>query len=127
MFTEVPLIRRVYGASKDIVESATLSQSRMFKDVVMVEYPRKGVHTYGFVTSYSTRSAEGGQTVKIANVFLPGPPVPTTGLLVAVPVAELIFLDMSVEDALKLILSLGMTAPESLIQREPMKRLDGPR
>lgn len=124
VFTEVPLIRRVYGASKDIVESATLSQARVFKDVVMVEYPRKGVHSYGFVTSYTTRVEHDKRNTEIANVFVPGPPVPTTGVLVAIPVDELFYLDMSVEEALKLILSLGMTAPESLVGRMPAARLD---
>ena len=119
IFNEVPLIRRVYGASKDIVESATLSQARIFKDVVMVEYPRKGVHTYGFVTSYTTRCRPDPDPLRVGHVFLPGPPVPTTGVLVVVPVEELVYLDMSVEEALKLILSLGMTVPTELRGRGP--------
>lgn len=117
VFTEVPLIRRVYGASKEIVLSATLSQARVFKDVVVVEYPRKGAYTYGFVMSYSTIKKD-GEPVRLANIFLPGPPLPTTGVLVAVPIEEVVYLDMPVEDGLKLILSAGIAAPEELVKRQ---------
>jgi len=117
VFTEVPLIRRVYGASKEIVSSATLSQARVFKDVVMVEYPRKGAFTYGFVMSCTTMEKD-GETVRLANVFLPGPPLPTTGVLVAIPVEDVIYLDMPVEEGLKLILSAGIAAPEALAKRQ---------
>jgi uncharacterized membrane protein len=118
VFTEVPIVRRVYGASKDIVESATLSRTQAFRDVVMVEFPRRGVYSYGFVTSYSARSGPSG-TQRLANVFVPSPPVPTSGALVAVPVEELFFVDVSVEDALKLVLSAGVAAPPELTERAP--------
>lgn len=112
-FAGVPLVRRVYGASKDIVESATLSQRHVLREVVMLEHPRKGVYSYGFVTSYTTRQALDGP-MRLANVFVPGPPVPTSGNLVAVPVEDLIFLDMSIDEALKIVLSLGIAAPHEL-------------
>ncbi|MGD2216608.1 MAG: DUF502 domain-containing protein [Gemmatimonadales bacterium] len=112
-FTSLPLVRRVYGASKDIVESATLSQRHLLREVVMLEHPRRGVYSYGFVTSYTTRHSPEGPK-RLANVFVPGPPVPTSGNLVAVPVEELFFLDMSIDDALKLVLSLGITSPLEL-------------
>jgi uncharacterized membrane protein len=112
-FTSLPLVRRVYGASKDIVESATLSQRQLLREVVMLEHPRRGVYSYGFVTSYTTRHAPEGPK-RLANVFVPGPPVPTSGNLVAVPVEDLFFLDMSIDNALKLVLSLGITSPLEL-------------
>jgi len=65
------------------------------------------------VTGYTNRENDGG-TQRLAHVFIPGPPVPTTGHLVAAPVEELCYLDMAVEDALKLILSGGMVTPPSL-------------
>lgn len=116
-FSSVPLVRRVYGASKDIVESATLSQRHLLREVVMLEHPRKGAYSYGFVTSYTTRPGSDGAQ-QLANVFIPGPPVPTTGNLVAVPVEELVYLEMSVDAALKLIISLGITAPSELRGRD---------
>ena len=123
-FSSVPLVRRVYGASKDIVESATLSQRHLLREVVMLEHPRRGAYSYGFVTSYTTRPGADG-TQRLANVFIPGPPVPTTGNLVAVPVEELIYLEMSVDAALKLIISLGITAPRELRGRDRGLSLEG--
>lgn len=113
LFARMPLIRRIYGASKEIVESAVLAKRGAFRDVVMVEFPRRGSYSYGFVTSYTVRR-QGDAEMRLANVFIPGPPVPTTGVLVAVPVEELFYLDLPIEDALKLILSGGMAAPEEL-------------
>jgi uncharacterized membrane protein len=109
-FRGVPLVRRVYGASKDIVESATMSQRHLLREVVMLEHPRRGAYSYGFVTSYTTQSGPDGVR-RLANVFVPSPPVPTTGNLVAVPPEDLLHLDMSIDDAFKLILSLGITSP----------------
>ncbi len=116
VFTELPVVRRIYNASKDIVQSAALARRQVFQEVVMAEYPRTGLHSYGFVTSYTVRQAADGPT-RLANVFIPGPPIPTTGVLVAIPVDQLYYLDMSVEQALKLVLSVGMTAPAQLRQR----------
>jgi uncharacterized membrane protein len=117
ILARVPLVRRVYGASKDIVESATLSQRHLLGEVVMLEHPRRGAYSYGFVTSYTTRQTPDG-TQRLANIFIPGPPVPTTGNLVAIPVEELVYLEMSVDAALKLIISLGITAPRELRGRD---------
>lgn len=123
-FASLPLVRRVYGASKDIVESATLSQRHLLREVVMLEHPRRGAYSYGFVTSYTTRPGS-DRMQRLANVFIPGPPVPTTGNLVAVPADELIHLEMSVDEALKLIISLGLTAPSALRGRDRGSSLEG--
>lgn len=109
VFNEVPLVRRVYRASRDIVHSAALGQRMAFREVVMIEYPRKGLFSYAFVTSYTSREGR-----RFANVFIPGPPLPTTGMLIAAPADELMYLDMTVEEALKLILSAGVAAPPEL-------------
>ncbi|MDH3216285.1 MAG: DUF502 domain-containing protein [Candidatus Krumholzibacteria bacterium] len=113
---KVPLVRSIHKASKDIVQTATLSRRQVFRDVVMVEYPRRGMHSYGFVTSYATRHGPEG-AVEVANVFIPGPPVPTTGALVVLPLKDLFYLDVSVEEALKLVLSGGMVSPRDLRER----------
>jgi uncharacterized membrane protein len=123
-FTSLPLVRRVYGASKDIVESATLSQRSVLREVVMLEHPRRGAYSYGFVTSYTTRHGVDGPQ-RLANVFVPGPPVPTTGNLVAIPVEDLTYLDLSIDEALKLVLSLGITSPPELHGRAGGVALEG--
>jgi uncharacterized membrane protein len=112
----IPVVRALYQASRDIVKTATLSRRQVFREVVLLEYPRRGIYTYGFVTAYTTRSV-GSSSRELANVFIPGPPVPTTGILVAVPVEQLTYLDISVEEALKLVLSGGLVAPPRLQSR----------
>jgi uncharacterized membrane protein len=119
LIDQVPVVRSLYKASRDIVETATLSKRQVFREVVMLEYPRPGLYSYGFVTGYTSREADRG-TERLAHVFIPGPPVPTTGHLVAARVEELVYLDMAVEEALKLILSGGMVTPPSLREREPV-------
>jgi uncharacterized membrane protein len=114
LIDQVPIARSVYRASREIVETATLSRRQLFREVVMVEYPRPGLYSYGFVTGYTIRETE-----RLAHVFIPGPPVPTTGVLVAVPESQLLPLDLSIEDALKLILSGGMVTPAVLRTRPP--------
>jgi uncharacterized membrane protein len=113
---QVPVVRAIYRASRDIIETATLSRRQVFREVVLLEYPRRGMYCYGFVTAYTTRT-EGTSSRELANVFIPGPPVPTTGILVAVPVEQLTYLDISIEETLKLVLSGGMVAPPRLRTR----------
>jgi uncharacterized membrane protein len=110
---QLPVAGSVYRASRDIVETATLSKRQVFREVVMIEYPRPGLYSYGFVTAYTSRPTDAGPQ-RLAHVFIPGPPVPTTGLLVVAPVEQLVVLDLPVEDALKLILSGGMVTPPTL-------------
>lgn len=116
LVSELPLIRTIYNATKDIMATATLSRQSAFREVVMIEHPRKGIYSYGFVTSYVVRP-EDGRSQHLANVFIPGPPVPTSGVLVVVPVEELIHLDLSIEEGLKIILSAGMASPGELSER----------
>jgi uncharacterized membrane protein len=82
----------------------------------MVEYPRKGIYAYGFVTGYTVRREDSG-TCQLANVFLPSPPVPTSGALIAVPREDLYYLDMAGQEVMKLIISGGMAVPEELSSR----------
>jgi uncharacterized membrane protein len=113
MVTRLPFVRRIYKASKEIVEAMSLPKNQLFREVVTIEYPRRGVYAYGFVTSYTTRHGSDGPHA-VANVYLPNPPVPTSGVLLAVPRDELLYLDISVEEALKLIISAGLVAPKDL-------------
>ena len=116
LIDSIPIARGIYRASRQIVATATLSERQAFREVVMVEYPRKGIYSYGFVTATLAREEPGGRR-RLANVFIPGPPVPTTGVLIAVPEEELFYLDISAEDALKLVLSGGLVSPELLRER----------
>lgn len=113
LFGSLPFVRTIYVASREIVEAITLPKHRIFKDIVMLEYPRKGLFSYGFVTSYTNRHGPRGP-VRLANVYVPTPPLPTGGALVACPVEELLLLDISGEEAMKLIVSAGLIIPDEL-------------
>ena len=113
---QLPFVRTIYKATKDIVHAATMSRRQVYRDVVMIEYPRKGIYSYGFVTSYTVRH-DTDSARQLANIFIPSPPVPTTGVLIALPVEELFYLDIAPEEALKLILSGGLAAPGDLRAR----------
>jgi uncharacterized membrane protein len=85
----------------------------------MVEYPRKGIFAYGFITS-ETRRWTGEEMLHLYNVFIPSVPVPTTGWLVAVPADQVVRVNISVERALKLIVSGGIVAPAELVAKPPL-------
>jgi uncharacterized membrane protein len=112
----LPLVRRIYNSAKEFLEAVTSPNRLLFKEVVLVEYPRKGIYSYAFVTSYVT--LHGAQGVeRIAHVFVSNPPMPTTGTFIAVRVPDLTYLDMSVETALKLIVSGGIVTPTDIRPR----------
>ncbi len=109
----VPLVRNIHMAFKQIFETLATSQSSNFKEVVMVEYPRKGSWAVGFVTA-PARGAVAAVNPALVGVFVPTTPNPTSGFLIYVERHELRHLDLSVEDGAKLIISAGLVVPESL-------------
>ena len=116
LLNRLPLVRAVYRTSQEIVSAVALPRGRRLQEPVLIEFPRRGVHSYGFVTGYVELEGPEGP-VTLANVYVPSPPMPTSGQLVAVPVAEVTFLDISSEEAMKLIVSGGLVAPETLRRR----------
>ena len=117
LFARVPLVKNIYTSSKQIVNAITLSSSASsFKKVVLVEYPRRGMFTVGFLTrdeptllSSSNRVITEG----LISVFLPTSPNPTSGYFVMLPREDVRILDMNVEDGVKLIMSAGIVVPGS--------------
>jgi len=108
----MPVVRTLYGAIKQIFETIMASQSSAFREVVMMEYPRKGVWSIGFVTGISSGEVQEKTTEETVNVFLPTTPNPTSGFLLFVPKKELKYMDMSVEEGVKLVVSAGIITPE---------------
>lgn len=112
ILNRMPVVRTIYGASKQILETVLTTQSNAFREVVLVEYPRKELWVVGFVTG----NTEGEVGVKIedetVNVFIPTTPNPTSGFLLFCPKKDLIYLDMGVEDAVKLVVSGGIVTPD---------------
>ena len=105
----MPVISQLYGTIKQIFETVMTDQSKAFREVVMFQYPREGIWTMGFVTGPAlnavTDKLNDGEVV---NVFLPTTPSPTNGILLFIPRSELVVMDISVEDAFKMVLSSGI-------------------
>jgi uncharacterized membrane protein len=128
VLNSVPLIRNIYAALKQIVETVFQGQQNSFKEVVLVEYPMAGSYAVAFVASKGRgviRSVV-GQGDDVIGVFIPTTPNPTSGFLLFVPKSKAIALDLTVEEAAKLIISFGMVTPDRLPdgaipQAEPRK------
>lgn len=108
LLKKVPIVPKIYFAIKQIIEAFSLQGKHSFSKVAMVEYPRKGIYSIGFIISESKAEIQSAAGKKLINIFIPTTPNPTTGFLLMIPEDETIILDMSVEDGLKLILSAGM-------------------
>ncbi len=111
ILSRVPLLNRIYGALKQINEAFTSSKASSFKQVVMVEFPRAGVYSIGFITGSQPGEVQHRTREEVASVFVPTTPNPTTGFLVLIPLNQIVKLDMSVADGVKFIMSLGSVAP----------------
>jgi uncharacterized membrane protein len=104
---QIPLVSRMYTAFKQMSEVFLLEERTAFRKAIIIEYPRRGVYSVGFVTStWNYRDSSGNDRVFI-NVFLPTTPIPTSGLFLMVPEEDTIPMDCSVEEALKMVISGG--------------------
>ena len=113
LMLRIPLIKGIYGAARQLLDALS-QKTDSFQRVVMVEYPRTGVYTLGFMARESATLRTAGDRKAIAGhtlVFLPTTPNPTSGWLVAVPDRDVIPLDMSIEDGIKTIVSGGLVLP----------------
>jgi uncharacterized membrane protein len=107
----MPVIRSVYGAVKQIIETILKQQSNAFRDVVLFEYPRRGSWALGFITGQTQGEVQNLTTDDVVNVFLPTTPNPTSGYLLFIPKKELVILDMTVEEGIKMVVSGGIVTP----------------
>lgn len=109
---QIPLVKQIYTTIKQIMDAfVNTSAINAFKDVVLVEYPRKGLFQLGFITNTEVERISQAIGAEVFNVFLPTTPNPTSGMLVMVPKEDVIFLDISIEEGIKLILSGGVITP----------------
>jgi uncharacterized membrane protein len=119
LMQRIPLVRSVYGGVKSFTESV-LSSSNSFRQVVAVEYPRPGIWSIGFVTAEDVAevSSRTGQHVRC--VFISTAPNPTSGFIILVPQTQLIELDMSVDAAMKMIVTCGVVLPDPPVAHLPV-------
>jgi len=115
---KIPFIKSIYGGARQLLDAFGSGGTGTFTRVVLVQYPRAGVYTVGFVTSEVRVVVPGeGGPVSALTVFLPTTPNPTSGWLAIIPEADIINFDLSIEEGLKLIVSGGIVAPAGLAER----------
>ena len=115
LVARMPVVRSIYNAIKQLAETVFAQSSTSFKRACIVEYPRPGLWAVAFVSTETkgevARKLDGE---KLISVFLPTTPNPTSGFLLFVPEKDVTYLDMSIEDAAKLIISAGLVTPDSV-------------
>ena len=112
IIARLPIIRSVYGALKQIFESVLKTSSKSFREVVLIEYPRKGIWAIGFITGDTKGEVQEISKNELVNVFLPTTPNPTSGFLLFVPRKDLKVLNMNVEEGIKMVISGGIVTPK---------------
>ena len=112
VLNRMPVVRSLYSATKQILETVLRDQSQSLRQAVLVEYPRRGLWAVAFVTTDTGGELARHLGSEHLSIFLPTTPNPTSGFLLLVPRDDVIELDMSVEDAVKLIISAGMVTPQ---------------
>ena len=115
LVNRMPVVRSFYSGIKQIAETVFAQQERSFEKACMIEYPRKGIWAIGFISTtakgeIAERNSSKGPMV---SVFVPTTPNPTSGFLLFFPKADIIELDMSIEDAAKLVISAGLVYPQT--------------
>lgn len=111
----IPIVRTIYSGTKQVMETLLSSQSEAFRKVLLVEYPREGLWTLAFQTGSSTSSI-GTTDTAMLTVFIPTTPNPTSGFLLIVPKKDVVELTITVEEALKFVVSLGTVNGTGIIQ-----------
>ncbi|MGI9259370.1 MAG: DUF502 domain-containing protein [Gammaproteobacteria bacterium] len=112
ILAKIPLVRTVYGAVKHFSEIVLSDSNSSFKKALLIEYPREGLYSLAFQTSEEPAEVQAVTGEEIVTIFLPTTPNPTSGFMLFVPRKDVIELDMPVEEALKMIISLGVVVPE---------------
>ena len=113
LFNKIPFIRTIYGPAKQLVESLTAADKKGFKQVLLVQFPRQGVYTLGFMTKRIQLEEE-----ELLAVFVPSTPTPFTGWTLLFKENEIIFLDISIEEGIEFFVSGGIASPDRLKLKE---------
>ena len=108
----IPVVGAVYAGAKTFSETVFTDKGTSFKQVLIVEFPRKGAWSIGFLTAENLEEVRARTGEDMISVFVPTTPNPTTGFIIVVKRSEVVFLDMSVDEAFKMILTLGVVAPK---------------
>ncbi len=115
---KTPLVKTIYVSAKQLVEALTIADKKALKQVVLVEYPRKGVYALGFLTEQILIELKDKGEDEMIAVFIPSTPTPVTGLVILFPRKEVTFLDITVEEGVKFFVSGGIASPKKF----PLKK-----
>ncbi len=108
----LPVLNKIYGMIKQVNEAFSSGKKTSFKTVVLVEFPRPGIYSIGFLTSEKHDEIQVKTNERVVCVFIPTTPNPTSGFLVLIPEEKVTKLDMSVAEGIKYIISLGSVSPD---------------
>ena len=111
LLDRIPVVRPVYSAIKSFAELVFSDKSESFKKVLLIQYPRRGLYSLAFQTSSELGEVQGRSGEDVVCTFVPTTPNPTSGFIIIVPKKDIIELDMEVDEALKMIISLGVVVP----------------
>ena len=111
LMERIPVVRSIYSAAKNFAEIVFSDSGNAFKKVLLIEYPRKGVYSLAFQTSTELGEIQVRSGEELVGCFVPTTPNPTSGFIILVPKQDVIVLDMDVDEALKMIISLGVVVP----------------
>ena len=111
LLDRIPVVRAVYSAVKKFAEMVFSDKSESFKNVLLIQYPREGLYSLAFQTSSELGEVQGRTGEEVVCTFVPTTPNPTSGFIIIVPRKDVIVLDMDVDEALKMIISLGVVIP----------------
>ncbi|MEE8212248.1 MAG: DUF502 domain-containing protein [Acidiferrobacterales bacterium] len=112
LLARIPLVRSIYSGVKQVMETMFSDSGKSFRSVVLIEYPRKGIWTLAFLTGeQGTRESEDKIGRRVSHIFVPTTPNPTSGFFLMVPTDDVLILEMSVDEGLKMIISAGVVLP----------------
>lgn len=111
LLARIPLVRTVYNGVKQVAETVFSERGTSFRKVLLVEYPRPGMWTIAFHTGSFVGEVQDKTSREVVNIFIPTTPNPTSGFFLMVPRDEVIELDMSVDEGIKMIMSMGVIVP----------------
>lgn len=126
LMLRVPILNKIYGTIKQVDQAFSSGKKSSFQTVVLVEYPREGIYSVGFITSEQAPEVDEKTGKKCVCIFIPTTPIPTGGFLIIVPEEKVIRLDMSVPEGLKYIISIGAISQERLPATGQVRKAPGP-
>ena len=112
IFKKIPIVRSVYSAAKNFADIVFSDTGQSFKKVLLIQYPRKGIYSLAFQTSTNLGEVQKKTGSDVVCTFVPTTPNPTSGFIIIIPKEDVIEMDMEIDEAFKMIVSLGVVVPE---------------